>query len=155
MRFISNLSQETQKILRRFYQQSRNHRVRQRAHCILLSFQGMTIDNLLKVFHTDRLTISHWLNAWEERHLAGLYDHKRPGRPQKLTAEEPQKIPQYIEQYPKDLKKVVHVLEQETHKSVSTKTVKRFFLKSALAGKGSENLQQKSQIRKNMHKGNP
>jgi transposase len=155
MRFISNLSQETQKILRRFYQQSRNHRVRQRAHCILLSFQGMTIDNLIKVFNTDRLTISHWLNAWEERHLSGLYDHKRPGRPQKLTVEEQQKIPQYVEQYPQNLKKVAHVIEQETHKSVSTKTIKRFIKKNVLPGKGSENLQQNTRIRKSMRKANP
>jgi transposase len=115
----------------------------------------MTIDNLIKVFHTDRLTISHWLNAWEERHLAGLYDHKRPGRPPKLTVEEQQKIPQYIEQYPQNLKKVVHVLEQETNKRVSTKTIKRFIKKNVLPGKGSESPQRNTQIRKNMREANP
>src|SRR5947209_18864255 len=79
MRFIQDLSLETQNILRRLHKQSQHHRVRQRAHCILLSFQGMTTTELLKVFDVERLTLYNWFNAWDTRRLAGLYDHKGCG----------------------------------------------------------------------------
>jgi transposase len=88
----------------------------------------------MKVFDVDRLTIYNWFNAWEERHLAGLYDQKGRGRPPKLTSEEQEKAQQYITQHPKDIKKVVHIIEQETAKRVSTKTIKRLVKKTAISG---------------------
>jgi len=130
MRFIHELSPETQSVLRRCYKYSQYHRVRQRAHCILLSCQGMTTNELMKVFDVDRLTIYNWFNAWEMRRLPGLYDQKGRGRPPKLTSEEQGKVQQYVKQYPKDMKKVVHIIEQETSKSVSTKTIKRLIKKT-------------------------
>ena len=134
MRFIHDLSLETQHLLRRCYKESQHHRVRQRAHCILLSFSGKTTTELRHIFDVDRLTIYHWLNAWETRHFAGLYDHKGSGRHPKLTIEEQTKAQQYIEQYPQDMKKVVHLLEQETSKCISTKTLKRLLKKTAMFG---------------------
>ena len=132
MRFIQDLSPETQSILRRLHKQSQHHRVRQRAHCILLSFQGMTTSELMKVFDVERLTLYNWFNAWDTRRLAGLYDHKGRGRPPKLTVEEQAQVQQYIEQYPKDMKKVAYLIEQETSKRVSTKTIKRLLKKARL-----------------------
>ncbi len=130
MRFIQDLSPETQSILRRLHKHSQHHRVRQRAHCILLSFQGMTTNELMKVFEVERLTLYNWLNAWDTRRLAGLYDHKGRGRPPKLTIAEQEQVQQYIEQHPKDMKKVAHLIEQEISKRVSTKTIKRLLKKA-------------------------
>ena len=134
MRFVHDLSPETQRLLRRCSKESQHHRVRQRAHCILLSFDGRTTTDLMDIFEVDRLTISHWFDAWEARHFAGLYDHKRCGRHPQLTVEEQEKAQQYIAQYPQDMKKVVHLLEQETSKRVSTKTIKRILKKTVISG---------------------
>lgn len=134
MRFIHDLSPETQRLLRRCYKESKHHRVRQRAHCILLSFAGKTTTDLMQIFAVGRLTVYHWLDAWEVRHFAGLYDHTGRGRHPKLTREEQAKVCQYIEQHPQDMKKVVHLLEQETSKRVSTKTIKRLLKKTAISG---------------------
>ena len=130
MRFIQDLSPETQSILRRLPKQSQHHRVRQRAHCILLSFQGMTTHELMKVFDVERLTLYNWFHAWDTRRLAGLYDHKGRGRPPKLTLAEQEQVHQYIEQHPKDMKKVAHLIEQEISKRVRTKTIKRLLKKA-------------------------
>ena len=65
MRFIENISQETICMLQRIYKQSKHHRVRQRAHCILLSFQHHTTTELVEIFQVDRITLYHWFNAWE------------------------------------------------------------------------------------------
>jgi transposase len=70
----------------------------------------------------------------EQCHFAGLYDHAGRGRHPKLTREEQEKVQQYIEEYPQDMKKVVHLLEQETSKRVSTKTIKRLLKKIVISG---------------------
>jgi len=110
--------------------------VRQRAHGILLSFEGRTTTDLMHIFDVDRLTIYHWFDAWETCHFAGLYDHKRCGRPPKLTTEEQAKAQQYIAQHPQNMKKVVHLLAQETCKRIRTKTLKRLLKKTARSGNG-------------------
>jgi transposase len=115
-----------------------------------MSFHGMTTNDLMKMFDVGRLTIYHWFNAWETRRLAGLYDHKGRGRHPKLTPEEQEKVYQYIEQYPKDIKKVVYLLKQETSKCVSTKTINRLLKKTPMLGSASRNLQRNSQIRSSM-----
>ena len=150
MRFIQDLSPETRSLLHRLYKQSQHHRVRQRAHCIVLSSQGITTTALMAIFSVDRITIYNWFDAWEAHHFAGLYDKKRCGRPPKLTAEEQDKAQQYIEQYPRDVRKVAYLLEQETSKRVSTKTIKRLVKKTVMSGSASKKLPRKVLIHNNM-----
>jgi transposase len=104
----------------------------------------------MHIFAVDRLTIYHWFNAWERHHFVGLYDHKKCGRPPKLTAAEQEKAQQYIIQYPQNMKKVVHLLEQETSKRVSTKTIKRLLKKIVVSGNGLSVLQRKARTLRNM-----
>jgi len=130
MRLLHDVSPETRHLLQRLYKESQHHRVRQRAHCLLLSCQGFTTTALMAIFSVHRLTISHWFDAWEAHHFAGLYDQKRCGRPPKLTAEEQGQAQHYLTQHPSDISKVVHLIEQATSKRVSTKTIKRLVKKS-------------------------
>src|SRR5215510_5823492 len=150
MRFIQNLSPETCSLLHKIYKKSAHHRVRQRAHCILLSYQGIHTTALMAIFSVDRITIYNWFDAWEAHHCAGLYDKKRCGRPPKLTDEEQDKAQHYLEQHPRDIRKVVHLLEQETAKRVSTKTIKRLVKKTAMSGSASKRLPRKILIHNNM-----
>jgi transposase len=99
----------------------------------------------MDIFDVDRLTIYHWFDAWEAYHFVGLYDHKRCGRPPKLTIEEQTQAQQYIEHYPQDMKKVVHLLEQETAKRISTKTLKRLLKKTAMSGNALSGPQRRAQ----------
>ena len=79
---------------------------------------------------TQRSEKPDWFDAWKKRRFAGLYDHAKSGRPLKLTEAEQEQAQQYIAQHPQNMKKVVHLLEQETSKRVSTKTIKRLLKKS-------------------------
>ena len=150
VRFIQNLSPETRSLLHRIYQESQHHRVRQRAHCILLSYQGINTTALMTIFSVDRITIYNWFEAWEAQHFAGLYDKKRCGRPPKLTDEEQKKAQCYLEQHPRDIRKVVHLLEQDTTKRVSPKTIKRLVKKTAMSGSVSKRPQRNVLIHSNM-----
>ena len=87
----------------------------------------------MAIFSVDRITLYNWFDAWEAYHFTGLYDKKRCGRPPKLTDEEQHKAQQYLERYPRDIRKVVHLLEQDTTKCVSTKTIKRLVKKTRIA----------------------
>jgi transposase len=149
MRFMQDLSPETRSLLHRLYKQSQHHRVRQRAHCIILSSQGRTPTTLMAIFSVDRITLYNWFDAWEAYHFAGLYDKKRCGRPPKLTEEEQAKAQHDVEQHPRAIKKVVYLLAQETSTCVSTKTIKRLVKKTALSGSASKRLLRKALIPSN------
>jgi hypothetical protein len=60
MRYLKGLSQETLSVLERIYKQSKYYQVRQRAHCLRLSYQGYQISELMKIFQVSRNTIYNW-----------------------------------------------------------------------------------------------
>jgi transposase len=103
----------------------------------------------MAIFSVDRITLYNWFDAWEAHHFAGLYDKKRCGRPPKLTEAEQGKAQQYLEQHPRDVRKVVHLVEQETSKRVSTKTIKRLVKKTAMSGSVSKSPRRKALIHNN------
>ena len=82
------------------------------------------------IYQVDYRSVSSWLDQWQTRGLVGLYDQPGAGRRPTLSLDEQQKVQQYLQDSPKDLKKVVHQLEQETGKRVSTKTLKRLIKKN-------------------------
>jgi transposase len=83
----------------------------------------------MTILSVGRITIYNWFDACEAHNFVGLYDKKRPGRPPKLTEEEQRQAHHYLEQDPRDVKRAVHIIEQETSQCVSTKTIKRFVKK--------------------------
>jgi transposase len=135
MRFIRDLSRETQKVLKRIYKESRHHQVRQRAQCILLSFQGLTMKELMTVFRVSRKTLHNWLTSWEEEKLVGLYDRAGRGRKPKLKEEQKEQIREWVKAEPKNLKKILGQVEKEWNISISKDTVKRVLKEFAMRWK--------------------
>ncbi|MGE3538399.1 MAG: IS630 family transposase [Candidatus Tectimicrobiota bacterium] len=133
MRFIENVSQETISMLQRIYKQSQHHRVRQRAHCILLSFQRHTTTELLDIFQVNRITLYHWFNAWESRGLPGLYDQAKQGRPPKCTPEQKTKIREWAKAYPKNLNKISSLVAEHFDVRISKSTLKRLLKATAFS----------------------
>ncbi len=125
MRFIRDLTFDTAKLLNRIYKESRHYQVRQRAHCILLSYKGVTIPELIEFFQVSRRTIYNWMNDWEERRLLGLYNRKGRGRKAIFNEGQKQKIKEWVKLYPKDLKKVLNEIQEEWGITVSKDTIKR------------------------------
>jgi len=133
MRFIENVSQETISMLQRIYKQSKHHRARQRAHCILLSFQRHTTTELVEIFRVDRITIYHWFHAWESRRLAGLYDQAKQGRPPKCTPEQKARICQWAKAFPKNLNKIGVLVAEHFDLRISKQTLKRILKSMAFS----------------------
>lgn len=85
-RFVSALSEEGQRQLEGLWRAGRSHRVRQRAHAVLLSAQGYTLDQAADVLRVDRDAVSRWLARWERGGLSALADAPKSGRPPKVDA---------------------------------------------------------------------
>lgn len=125
MRFIQGLSNETIKLLQKVYKISKHHQVRQRAQCVLLSYQGYTTNELAHIFQVDRITIYNWFNAWDERHFAGLYDKKGRGRHPSFNADQKEQIREWSKMYPKNLNKILVLVREHFDMEVSKQTIKR------------------------------
>ncbi len=125
MRYIKGLSQETLKLLKRIYKQSKHFQVRRRAHCIQLSYEGYKIAQLMKIFKVSRNTIYNWFNDWDNYSLVGLYE--RPGRGRKKLCDINQQEPirKWVKETPKNLEKVQEKIEKEWGITASKDTIKR------------------------------
>jgi transposase len=128
---VEDLNPETEKMLRRIQRESRHHQVRQRAHCILLSFEGFSIEQLVKIFQVSRKTIYNWINAWLDNRLVGLYNQPGRGRKQTFTPEQKEQIKQWAKQTPKNLKRVLAQIKKHWGITVSLDTIRRI-LKTVL-----------------------
>lgn len=78
------LEAEEVRELEHLRRQGSSHRERVRAHAVLLSSQGFSLELLASIFFVDRDTVSAWLDRFEEGGVAAVQDAPRPGRPSKL-----------------------------------------------------------------------
>ncbi len=125
MRYIKGLTPENLKMLSRIYRESKSYQVRQRAHCITLSYQRYKIAELISIFRVSRNTIYNWLNSWEKNGLAGLYNEKGRGRKETFTEEEKAKIKAWIKDNPRKLDLVLEKIKKEWGIETSKQTIKR------------------------------
>jgi transposase len=98
MILLRELNQETQKLLKRISRSSKFSQVRNRARCIILSYQGVSIAQLMQLFGVNRRTIYNWLNQWKKRRLISSYNEKGRGRKTKLSQEQSQQVKQWIKE---------------------------------------------------------
>jgi transposase len=132
MKYVTPLSDAAIETLHQMHAHHPSRRARMRAHSLLLSHQRYTIPQIARLYQVDQRRVSAWIERWQAWGLVGLYDRPRSGRPAIFTAEEQQKVYEYLNDSPKDVKKVVEAMEQKTQKRVSTKTIKRFIKKSPI-----------------------
>jgi len=144
MKFTKTLSIAEVITLEQLYQNGQSHRVRQRAHIILMSNSKFTINEISRATFLDRDTISNVINTWDSIGLVGLYDSPKSGRPLIFSKDEEKMIIDKIESDPRSLKKATAEINTETGKKASTKTIKRVLkkykkiwkrMKKTLAGK--------------------
>ena len=103
MRYIKGLTKDTIKLLKRIYKQSKYYQVRQRSHCILLSYEKYKISELIAIFKVSRNTIYNWLNNCENLKLVGLYNREGRGRKKLFDPLQQEKIKAWVKESPKRL----------------------------------------------------
>ena len=125
MRFVKDLAPDTVRLLWRMYTYSTHSRVRKRAHCILLSFQGHTVPQLARMFNVSQQTVYNWLNAWETWRFPGLYDEPGKGRKPRLTESQKAQVKDWVKAFPKNLQTVLALIKEHFDLIVSKSTIKR------------------------------
>ena len=125
MKYIKGLTKDTVKLLERIYKQSKYYQVRQRAHCILLSYQRYKISELMGIFRVSRNTIYNWLNNWESLGLVGLYNREGRGRKKLFNPLQQEMIKAWVKETPKNLIIVQEKIEKEWGIAASKDTIKR------------------------------
>jgi len=125
MRYITITETEEQE-LKQVYKRSQHIVERQRSQCILLSHQGKSIKELSQVFDVSRLTITKWLDRWQQGGKTGILLQPGRGRKKKLSGLEAEQIEAYVAQHNRNLNAVVALLQEKHAVTVSKKTLQRF-----------------------------
>src|SRR6266705_183273 len=135
VRYVHPLTDEQRAFLEKTMKYDGSPRARARAHSLLLSVQGMVINDIAKIYQVDRDTVSTWITKWEQEGEASLHDQPRSGRPPKLTPEEQALAIAYIKEEPRSLKQVVDRVAQKTAKRLSISALKRLAKRARLRWK--------------------
>ncbi len=129
MTYVAPLTAVEIHTLHEMHRSHPSRRARMRAHSLLLSHHGVSMPHIARMYQVDYRSVSSWIDPWQTRGFVGFYDQPGAGRRPTRSLDEPQKVQQYLQDAPQDFKQVVHQLEQETKKGVSTQTMKRLMKK--------------------------
>ena len=127
-KFVNELSEEQREELRGLMKTS-NEQIRKRAHAVLLSSRGYSVDRIADIYEVDRDTVSHWLDRWEDDGTTGLHDQEGRGRKPTLNEKEQKQAIKIVEQDPRSSKRSLSKIEQKTGKRISRETLKRILKK--------------------------
>lgn len=125
MRFIRELTPENISLLQRISKESKYYQVRNRAKCLILSYQGLSIKQLIVIFSVSRKTIYNWLTKWEDEKLVGLYNNRGRGRKPKLNEQQKEQVKAWVKEEPKALSKIVNKTKEKWGIKLSKDTIKR------------------------------
>lgn len=81
MRYVKKILDQEKLILEQMKRNNSSYIARARAHAVLLSNEGMEVQELSMIFSVCRQTVSKWLKAWETGGVDALIDKPRSGRP--------------------------------------------------------------------------
>lgn len=135
VRYVQPLTPAQRERLAKTMKEDASCRARTRAHSLLLSDQGATIQDIAETYQVHRVTVSAWITHWEQQGAQGLYDQPRSGRPSKLTPAEQALAKQYLKDEPRSLKGVLERLAQKTAKRISLSSLKRLAKRARLRWK--------------------
>lgn len=112
MKFVTALDPAHKIELEKLMKTSPSHRVRQRAHAILLSARGYPIEQLADIFAVHRNTMSEWINAYNSSALDALADAPRCGRPRALNEADEQMLIELVEANPRYISEALAELKK-------------------------------------------
>ena len=132
-RFVLPLTEEEQRDLTEAHQYGEKRALRRRAHAILLSEQGYTINQISDILDVRRNTISIWFKKWEASGLGDLIDKPRSGRVPILDEDDRERLQALVQDHPHQIRTLQARLQEETGKTFSSDTLRRALKKIGIA----------------------
>ena len=96
MKYVKELDKKTIEELKELVKSGETLQIRQRAHAILLSNEGMTIKEICKIFNKSIRTIYRWFNRFKEAKTEKLADEVGRGRKAALNEKDIEKVKKLI-----------------------------------------------------------
>ena len=124
-KFVSALSPDQLQHLEDLAERDAVRRVRMRAHSILLSSRGSSIDEIARIYRVHLDTVSSWIDNFEHLGVDGLRDKPRSGGPPKLNEEAKEVVKKLLKMHPNAPKMVLALLNEKTGKIISRSTLRR------------------------------
>ncbi len=125
IKFVSPLGDEATNELKVIIKNSEKPKIRQRAHAILLSSDGFSVDEIAKICRVDRDTVSGWIDKWNQLGFEGLKDKPRSGNPGILNPSVKQLVVELCQETPRSVSSIAAALFEQTGKRASDSTIKR------------------------------
>jgi len=129
------LNQDEVTTLQEGWKNAQHTQFQARCHCLILSSERHSIDELASIFHVNRLTITNWFDAWKTMGIRGLMNKPGQGRKAILKPSDLPIVKAKVQASPQQIKRVREQLKEELKKEFSTKTLTRF-LKSLVRPAG-------------------
>lgn len=107
-----------------------------RLHGVLLVAQGMTAPEVAQLMGDGKRTVEYWVERFNQDGLAGLTEGDRPGRPQRLDADQLDQVAKVLRASPRNLglnanlwdgKTLAQWLKQEFGVILSVRQCQRLF----------------------------
>jgi transposase len=124
-RFVAPLTDSDEQVLISAYQHGEKRALRRRAHAILLSHQGHTINQISEILQVRRDAVSRWFQQWEASGLDGLIDKPRSGRTPALDEHDHRLLQALVAEQPLQIRTLQARFQEETGKSVAMVTLRR------------------------------
>jgi len=132
MRYINNLNNKIVEELKNIVKNGKTLQIRQRAHAILLSNNGVTVKEICKIFDKSTRTLYRWFDRFKEEQIEKLADEKGRGRKAALNENDIENVKKLISK--NSIKESCNILNNEPNrvKKVSPQILKRFLKKYKL-----------------------
>lgn len=109
--------------------------IRERAHGLLLSNRGFTLEQIAGILEIKYQTASQWIDDWEVYGIRALYKRHGGGRSRIYDESEEQRIKELVAEEPRRLSYVKSKIEDETGESSSKLTLANIVKKLGLVYK--------------------
>lgn len=116
-RFVSELNEKQTNELTEIWKRGESHRLRCRAHAVLLSNDQWEVATIASVFQVSIQTVYAWLNRWDADQ--SLDDAPRSGAPSTLNSDEQQIALDELEKSPHNPNGVIDNIETRIGKRIS------------------------------------
>ena len=137
MKNIKALTPDEMKQLRQLISTTDNVILRRRCQCILYSFQGMQVNELVSMFNVDRRSIYNWMNRWNQGGFEALIDKPGRGLKPKLSLasqDHVEEVKQAFQLYHGNYNRVLEYVNDRISQPVSQDTLRRFVKKITVSG---------------------
>lgn len=133
MKQVRLMKQQRQQLKQAMKGKHLSGRYLKRLQSIRLNDRGYQVTRISELLEAHYNSVRNWLKRYEQGGLAALAEKPREGRPRLLNEEQEAQVRAWVEEEPRQLKRVRAKVASEFEQSISVDTLKRTLKRGATA----------------------